>query len=158
MLEEAVNGHPQSWPAEAGYTVFLGGIVEPDHQQLFYRQTLAFPFRLWRLLHFYGRPGAGFLIVDSRAGRRALRTSSHNSAAEKQYRYPTEYGSQKHPAQWWCRAGAASVGGDGPKVTSATIGRVVGYKRSFNMGGAIPGGCRYNHGPFQDMISPGITT
>ncbi|MCF6095311.1 stage V sporulation protein AD [Microaerobacter geothermalis] len=70
-------------------------------------------------------------------------TASHNGAAEKQFRYPTEYGSQKPPtAQWTVTgAGAAVIAsqGKGPKVTSATIGRIVdmGISDPFNMGGAM---------------------
>lgn len=69
--------------------------------------------------------------------------ASHNSAVEKQFRYPTEYGGQKPPtAQWTVTgAGVAVIGkqGDGPVVTSATIGRVVdmGLTDPFNMGGAM---------------------
>ncbi|MBS4026606.1 MAG: stage V sporulation protein AD, partial [Clostridia bacterium] len=70
-------------------------------------------------------------------------TSSHNASAEKQFRYPTEYGGQKPPtAQWTVTgAGAALVGktGAGPKVVAATIGRVVdmGISDPFNMGTAM---------------------
>jgi len=70
-------------------------------------------------------------------------TCSHDSSAEKQFRYPTEYGSQKPPtAQYTVTgAGAAIVSqeGEGPVVTSATIGRVIdmGIKDPFNMGAAM---------------------
>ncbi|RKD29007.1 stage V sporulation protein AD [Thermohalobacter berrensis] len=84
------------------------------------------------------------LIVNSKSAKYALAgTSSHNAAAEKQYRYPTEYGGQKPPtAQWTVTgAGAALLGqeGEGPRITSATIGRVVdmGLSDPFNMGGAM---------------------
>ncbi|MBB5354228.1 stage V sporulation protein AD [Anoxybacillus mongoliensis] len=69
--------------------------------------------------------------------------ASHNAAVEKQFRYPTEYGGQKPPtAQWTVTgAGVALVGseGDGPRITAATIGRVVdmGLTDPFNMGGAM---------------------
>lgn len=86
----------------------------------------------------------GSLIVDSGFGQNALvGTSSHNAAAEKQYRYPTEYGAQKPPtAQWTVTgAGAAVVArqGEGPRVVAATIGRVVdmGLSDPFNMGAAM---------------------
>lgn len=86
----------------------------------------------------------GALIVDSRSGNNVLcGTCSHNAAVEKQYRYPTEYGSQKPPtAQWTVTgAGVALLGteGEGPVVTSATIGRVIdmGLTDPFNMGGAM---------------------
>ncbi|WP_078544027.1 stage V sporulation protein AD [Litchfieldia alkalitelluris] len=69
--------------------------------------------------------------------------ASHNSAVEKQFRYPTEYGGQKPPTSQWTVTGAGvallSNKGDGPRVTSATIGRVVdlGMADPFNMGGAM---------------------
>jgi len=84
------------------------------------------------------------LLVNSGAAENALAgTSSHNASAEKQFRYPTEYGGQKPPtAQWTVTgAGAALVGktGAGPKVVAATIGRVVdmGISDPFNMGTAM---------------------
>lgn len=69
--------------------------------------------------------------------------SSHNATAEKQYRYPTEYGSQKPPyAQWTVTgAGAAVVGKGlvGSRVKYATIGKVVdmGITDPFDMGSAM---------------------
>ena len=84
------------------------------------------------------------LMVDSRFAEFVLvGTSSHNAASEKQYRYPTEYGAQKPPtAQWTVTgAGAAVVAqkGEGPRVTCATIGRIVdmGLSDPFNMGAAM---------------------
>ncbi len=84
------------------------------------------------------------VIVNSNGAERVLTaTSSHNGASEKQFRYPTEYGAQKPPtAQWTVTgAGAAVVAkeGDGPVVTSATIGKVVdmGISDPFNMGAAM---------------------
>lgn len=84
------------------------------------------------------------LLLDSNAAQYVVAgTASHNAAAEKQFRYPTEYGGQKPPtAQWTVTgAGAAVVGkqGNGPKVTSATIGRVIdmGISDPFNMGAAM---------------------
>jgi stage V sporulation protein AD len=72
-------------------------------------------------------------------------TCSHNCTAEKQFRYPTEYGSQKPPTAQYTVTGAgcavlsANDGSGGPVVTSATIGRVVdmGIKDPFNMGAAM---------------------
>ncbi|WPC40377.1 stage V sporulation protein AD [Clostridium sp. JS66] len=84
------------------------------------------------------------LMVESKAAQYVVSgTSSHNSSAEKQFRYPTEYGSQKPPtAQWTVTgAGAAVIGheGQGPRVTSATIGKVIdmGISDPFNMGAAM---------------------
>lgn len=84
------------------------------------------------------------LMVDSKSANYVLAAaSSHNAASEKQFRYPTEYGGQKPPtAQWTVTgAGAAIVAaeGNGPKVTSATIGSVIdmGISDPFNMGAAM---------------------
>ncbi len=84
------------------------------------------------------------LLVNSGAAENALAAaSSHNVAAEKQFRYPTEYGGQKPPtAQWTVTgAGAALVSrdGEGQRVTAATIGRVIdmGISDPFNMGAAM---------------------
>ncbi|MEY7999976.1 stage V sporulation protein AD [Clostridium sp. Mt-5] len=83
-------------------------------------------------------------IVDSNGAEYVLcGTSSHNAAAEKQFRYPTEYGGQKPPtAQWTVTGAGAAVVGKGydkPKVTSATMGRVIdmGISDPFNMGAAM---------------------
>lgn len=84
------------------------------------------------------------LLVDTGSAKYALASAcSHNASAEKQYRYPTEYGAQKPPTAQFTVTGAGSAvvtkGGKGPKVTSATIGRVVdmGLKDPFNMGAAM---------------------
>lgn len=84
------------------------------------------------------------LMVNSGSAKYVIAAaSSHNAATEKQFRYPTEYGGQKPPtAQWTVTgAGAALVAqkGEGPKITSATIGRVIdmGLSDPFNMGSAM---------------------
>lgn len=83
-------------------------------------------------------------LIDSKAAKYVLTSaSSHNAASEKQFRYPTDYGVQKPPtAQWTVTgAGAAVLGahGNGPKVTSATIGRIIdmGISDPFNLGAAM---------------------
>jgi len=84
------------------------------------------------------------LIVASGAGEYVMAgTCSHNCTAEKQFRYPTEYGSQKPPtAQYTVTgAGASIIGkqGQGPVITAATIGKIMdlGIKDPFNMGAAM---------------------
>jgi stage V sporulation protein AD len=109
------------------------------------------------------------LLVDKESANYALAaTCSHNASAEKQYRYPTEYGSQKPPtAQWTVTAGGAAIVGadDGlqdvatPKlhVTSATIGRVVdmGLTDPFNMGAAMaPAAFNTMEAHFRDLQLP----
>ena len=69
--------------------------------------------------------------------------SSHNATAERQFRYPTEYGGQKPPYAQWTVTGAGAavvgIGGSGPRLTHATIGKVVdmGIKDPFDMGAAM---------------------
>lgn len=69
--------------------------------------------------------------------------SSHHDAAERQYRFPTEQGVQRPPVSQWTVTGAGaavlSVNGQGPKVTAATIGKVVdmGIKDPNSMGPAM---------------------
>ncbi|MEA1960284.1 MAG: stage V sporulation protein AD [Bacillota bacterium] len=84
------------------------------------------------------------LMVNSKAAPYILcGASSHNASVEKQFRYPTEYGSQKPPTAQWTVTGAGTallgLEGDGPRVTTATIGRVIdmGLSDPFNMGGAM---------------------
>lgn len=84
------------------------------------------------------------LLVDSKSANYVLAgASSHNIAVEKQFRYPTEYGAQKPPTAQWTVTGAGTgliaKEGTGPKVTSATIGRVVdmGLTDPYNMGSAM---------------------
>lgn len=88
------------------------------------------------------------LIINSGGANHILTgTASHNASAEKQFRYPTEYGGQKPPtAQWTATASgvgligtAEKLNGSAPRITSATIGKVIdmGLTDPFNMGGAM---------------------
>lgn len=86
----------------------------------------------------------GAYIINTKGAKYILTgASSHNTAVEKQFRYPTEYGGQKPPTAQWTVTGAGAAllsdSGDGPSVTSATIGRVIdmGLTDPFNMGGAM---------------------
>lgn len=69
--------------------------------------------------------------------------SSHNSTAERQYRYPTEYGGQKPLTAQFTATGAGAVvvgvGGQGIKITHSTIGKIIdlGIKNPFEMGAAM---------------------
>lgn len=70
-------------------------------------------------------------------------TCSHNCTVEKQFRYPTEYGSQKPPYSQYTVTGAGvavvSTAGDGPYIECATVGKIndLGMTDPFNMGGAM---------------------
>ncbi|MUV36307.1 Stage V sporulation protein AD [Lentibacillus sp. JNUCC-1] len=86
---------------------------------------------------------SAFLINGGGADYILTGCSSHHSATERQYRYPTQYGGQKPPTAQWTVTGAGCAlvakHGSGPVVTSATIGKVVdmGLTDPFNMGGAM---------------------
>jgi stage V sporulation protein AD len=105
---------------------------------------------------------SAFLVNYYGAHHIVTGASSHNSATEKQFRYPTEYGGQKPPTAQWTVTGAgyavigegASVTTPAPRVTSATIGKVMdmGLKDPFNMGGAMaPAAADTIAGHFQDL-------
>ncbi|MGI5875689.1 MAG: stage V sporulation protein AD [Dethiobacteria bacterium] len=86
----------------------------------------------------------GAMLLEGGSARHLLiSTSSHNLTTERQYRYPTEYGYQKPGYSQWTVTGAGAVvlglSGDGPRVESATIGKVVdgGIKDPYNMGTAM---------------------
>ncbi len=85
-------------------------------------------------------------------------TSSHFASAEKQFRYPLEYGSQRPLSATWTVTGAGGVilgsGQTGNRVTAITTGKIVDYgiADSMNMGAAMaPAACDvlYNH--FMDL-------
>ncbi len=73
----------------------------------------------------------------------AAMTSSHFCTAERQYRMPVPYGSQRTPtAQWTATAAGCSIlsnKGDGPRITLVTCGKIVdkGIKDANNMGAAM---------------------
>ena len=73
----------------------------------------------------------------------AAATSSHFCSAERQFRYPLEYGSQRTPTSQWTVTGAGATivqnAGFGAQVKSVTFGRIVdlGIKDANNMGAAM---------------------
>ncbi|MBU8907871.1 stage V sporulation protein AD [Desertibacillus haloalkaliphilus] len=70
-------------------------------------------------------------------------TSSHNATAERQFRYPTEFGGQKPATATFTvtGAGAAYISKEKAniKISEATIGRVIdlGMKNPYDMGSAM---------------------
>lgn len=84
------------------------------------------------------------VFADSFASDRCVAvTSSHFCSAERQFRYPLEYGGQRTPTAQWTVTGAGAAiiqrGGDGVKVNRITIGRIndMGIKDANNMGAAM---------------------
>ncbi|WCK54956.1 stage V sporulation protein AD [Aneurinibacillus sp. Ricciae_BoGa-3] len=126
--------------------LFAGDLMNQIISSSFAARTLGMPF-----LGIFGACSTSMQglalaaqLVDSQAANHVLAaTASHNSTAEKQFRYPNEYGAQKPPTSQWTvtGAGAAVVSqrGLGPRIESATIGRVIdmGIKDPLNMGGAM---------------------
>ena len=86
---------------------------------------------------------ASLLIDGGFARRAAAMTSSHFCTAERQYRMPVPYGSQRPPtAQWTATAAGCTIlasDGPGPYVTHVTCGKIVdkGITDANNMGAAM---------------------
>lgn len=86
----------------------------------------------------------GAFIINGKGANYILTgTASHHAATERQFRFPNEYGGQKPPTAQWTVTGAGCAlianEGQGPVITSATIGKVIdlGISDPFNMGGAM---------------------
>jgi len=114
---------------------------------------------------YYGIYGACSTLTESMAlGSKMIEggfarhilvaTSSHNCSAERQYRYPTEYGHQNPGYSQWTVTGAGALllgaAGDGPRVESITTGKVVDaeIKDPFALGTAMAPAAAdtiYNH-------------
>ena len=117
---------------EGRYRFFLSGdLLNQIISSSFAARTLAIPY-----LGLFGACSSSMeglsiaaQLVDSKAADYVLAaTSSHNASAEKQFRYPTEYGRKPPTAQWTVTESRRCPGGQGrrgPRITCATIGRVV---------------------------------
>ncbi len=108
---------------------------------------------------FYGLYGACSTMGESLAlaamclgggfmQKAAAMTSSHFCTAERQYRMPVPYGSQRTPtAQWTATAAGCTIlasEGEGPRITHVTCGKIVdkGIADANNMGAAMaPAAC-----------------
>ncbi|SMB98458.1 stage V sporulation protein AD [Thermanaeromonas toyohensis ToBE] len=92
---------------------------------------------------YEGMALASILIDGGFATHVVAACSSHYDTAERQYRYPTEQGVQRPPTAQWTVTGAGAVllapAGNGPRITHATIGRVLdmGVKDPNDMGSAM---------------------
>ena len=131
--------------------IFAGDLLNQCIGSAFSLRDFAVPF--------YGLYGAcstmgeslslAALLLDGGFGTTiAAMTSSHFCTAERQYRMPVPYGSQRSPtAQWTATAAGCSIlssRGEGPRITHVTCGKVVdkGIKDANNMGAAMaPAAC-----------------
>ena len=84
--------------------------------------------------------------IESGAANTAIAvTSSHFCSAERQYRFPLEYGSQRPPTSQWTVTGGGAVilhnknDGTMPYINAATVGTIqdLGIKDANNMGAAM---------------------
>ncbi|UOF89886.1 stage V sporulation protein AD [Fodinisporobacter ferrooxydans] len=148
MLEEAVNKAVKKSGIEKNQLdyIFAGDLINQITPSSFAARSLSIPY-----IGIFGACSTSMLglslaalLVDSGYGEYvAAATGSHVSTAERQFRYPTEYGGQKPPTAH-CTVtggGAAIVGkaGNGPVITHATIGKVIdmGVKSPWEMGAAM---------------------
>ena len=86
---------------------------------------------------------AAMSINGGFARRAAAMTSSHFCTAERQYRMPVPYGSQRTPTAQWTATGSGccllACEGEGPYITHVTTGKIVdkGVTDANNMGAAM---------------------
>ncbi|MBE6936703.1 MAG: hypothetical protein E7458_09485 [Ruminococcaceae bacterium] len=86
---------------------------------------------------------AAHMIDGGFADAAAAVTSSHFATAERQYRFPLEYGGQRPPTAQWTVTGAGAAvlaaSGRGPIITRACPGKIVDYgvRDANNMGAAM---------------------
>jgi len=148
LLEEASKLAIENAGLTAGQVQFFigGDLMNQIISTSFAARTLSIPY-----LGIFGACSTSMEglaiaanLVNSGSAKHALASAcSHNASVEKQYRYPTEYGSQKPPTAQYTVTGAGacvlSHEGEGLAVTSATIGRVIdmGLTDPFNMGAAM---------------------
>lgn len=74
----------------------------------------------------------GSMLIDGGFAQYVLvGASSHYATAERQFRFPTEQGVQRAMSAQWTVTGAGAVvlgaQGEGPRVTHATIGKVIDF-------------------------------
>lgn len=86
----------------------------------------------------------GAMLLDGGFYERVVAAAgSHHYTSERQFRFPTEQGVQKTPSAQWTVTGTGAVvlqtAGVGPRITCATIGKVVdlGQTDTSDMGSAM---------------------
>ena len=86
---------------------------------------------------------AAMLVDGGFAANVCAMTGSHFCSAERQYRFPLEYGGQRPPTSQWTVTGSGaaivSSSGTGPHITHVTTGKIVdaGINDANNMGSAM---------------------
>jgi len=132
-------------PADIGY-LFAGDLLNQCTASAFSMRDADIPF--------FGLYGACSTMAESLslaamtidggfAEITAAITSSHFCSAERQFRFPLEYGGQRTPTAQWTATSAGSIilrsSGSGPYITHITIGKIVdaGIADANNMGAAM---------------------
>ncbi|HCC35803.1 MAG TPA: stage V sporulation protein AD [Ruminococcaceae bacterium] len=137
---------------KSGYTpgsinyVFAGDLLNQGIASTYGLRDLGIPF-----FGLYGACSnmslsmtlASVYVESGAASLAACATSSHFCAAERQFRFPLEYGGQRTPTAQWTVTGAGALvlaeDGPGPFITRTTGGRIVdkGVRDMTNMGAAM---------------------
>ena len=132
--------------ADAVDYIFAGDLLNQCISSTFGLRSLGIPF-----LGQYGACStmaqtlalSAFLVDAGMANLCVAVTSSHFCSAERQFRFPLEYGGQRTPtAQWTVTGSGAAVLGKGentPYVSAVTVGKItdLGIKDAANMGAAM---------------------
>lgn len=148
MLQEALQGSidQAGIPKEQIEFMLAGDLLNQIVSSNFAARQIALPF-----IGVYGACSTmalslalGSMLIDGGFAQNVLiGVSSHHDTAERQFRSPTEQGNQRAMSAQWTVTGAGSVllgkQGVGPKITSATLGRVIDYGETDanNMGSAM---------------------
>lgn len=148
MLETVLTGAATKAgvPVESIDFILAGDLLNQIISSSFAARQLGIPF-----IGLYGACSTmalsvalgAMLIEGGYAGKVLCAASSHHNTAERQYRMPTEQGNQRAMYAQWTVTGAGSLlladSGTGPKVTTATLGRVIDYGETDtnNMGAAM---------------------
>ncbi len=148
MLQNAMQGAIDiaGVPVEQIDYMLAGDLLNQITSSNFAARKMALPF-----IGIYGAcstmalsMAVGSMLLDGGFARHVLvGVSSHHDSAERQYRLPTEQGTQRVMSAQWTVTGAGSVllaqEGAGPRITAATLGRVLDYgeKDVGNMGAAM---------------------
>ncbi|NLO98239.1 MAG: stage V sporulation protein AD, partial [Peptococcaceae bacterium] len=136
MLETVLTGAATKAgvPVESIDFILAGDLLNQIISSSFAARQLGIPF-----IGLYGACSTmalsvalgAMLIEGGYAGKVLCAASSHHNTAERQYRMPTEQGNQRAMYAQWTVTGAGSLlladSGTGPKVTTATLGRVIDY-------------------------------
>ncbi|MDP4160030.1 MAG: stage V sporulation protein AD [Bacillota bacterium] len=148
MLQEAMQGaiDQAGIPKDQIDVMLAGDLLNQLISTNFAARQIALP-----LIGIYGAcstmalsMAVGSMLIDGGFAENVLvGVSSHHDTAERQFRAPTEQGTQRPMSAQWTVTGAGSVllgrTGAGPRITSATIGRVIDFeqKDANNMGSAM---------------------